>query len=254
MQELLGKLTTSTPRPWSPPVAAGIDLARGRRVLKYAGVLVASMGVATAEPSSKPVPIALSINSPVSWVRGASVAVSVNTGITRWLALRANVASHSFYATNLTGQIVAAAVAADCACRQHSGRITDGSVAAQFFYVRPDGNPAYWTGAFVELGGLLRVRDERVDAGQIYFSDFTTEVTDTMIFGGRTLLGVSAAYHRFFFAVAGGVSVGYERGAERLRRETLSSEYEEVFDTGGPVHRTHVGFEAYLRFGTSFEI
>lgn len=69
---------------------------------------------------------------------------------------------------------------------------------------------------------------------------------------GRALVGVSASGRHLFFALAFGASVGYERGTEHLTREKGWDG--EVIESGGPVSRTYVGFETYLRFGTTFEL
>ena len=118
-------------------------------------------------------PMAITVNSPVGWIDGASVAGSLYARVASHQALRFNVASYAYGPPNIIGALVEDEGAYD-------GRILDISAGWMYFPRR------IWDGPTLEAGvlhrsGATKVRDE--------FAEYEIVERDTQLFAGRALVG-----------------------------------------------------------------
>ena len=195
-------------------------------------IVLACAGIAHAEP----VPVAVGVNLPFGWAGGHSLAGSVSVGLTEHQAIRANVASYEDRA--LVSDVVAIAMGGDGDEATRSGRTTDLGLGWTLY---PDG---LWQGFTVELGGLYRHRNLKVEDD---FASPASRATRTETFGGRALVGWSwLLYGRVTISAAVGVSVGHESGTETTNEDLHG------MPMTTDVSRVDVEAEAFVRIGVAF--
>lgn len=190
--------------------------------------------IATTAPTPR---FALAVNSPLGWIGGESIGISAYAGITKNVAIRANVASYVGRASTI-GDAVRIAIAADDEGAYESGRVLDVGVGVVHY------SRGLWDGFTVE-GGVLR-RDRDVVVTDEFASAYKTS-TDTAAYAGRALFGWSwLIKKRVFIAAAIGGAVGVEAGTETTENER--GQMKKTHD----VDRSYASFEGYLRLGGAF--
>ena len=186
--------------------------------------LVVGLVMFTATAHAEPPAVAISVNAPVMWLRGTSIASSVYVGTGARTALRFNVAR-----SEMSESFLGALGGSDEVGEKQTLDLGAGYV----FY--PDGR---LTGLSYELGALVRDRDRHTNDG---LSD-RFSASDTRTLAARALVGFSAygAASHLFIAGAIGASLGYRRG-DGITQDTMET----------PTHLSDAVFEmeAYLRFG-----
>jgi hypothetical protein len=182
-------------------------------------------------------PIAIGMNLPLRWFEGASIGGSFYIGVSKRLAIRANVASWKYsddaaatVASFLGGEIEGSM----------DGRITD--VGAGLVHY----SNKLWDGFTLEGGLLHRSKDISVR------DEFATPeyvATDTTTYAVRALAGWSWLIgDHLFVAVAFGASVGREIGSET----TGVMDGPSMKLTTKDVSRWDVAPEGYIRIGGGF--
>lgn len=203
-------------------------------------VLAGLTAPAAAESRSSPtvaksgneveLPIAIGVNSPLSWYNGFSYGLSLSVGLAHHHAIRANVARYDYVPTE---ELLPTAEEVPGS----SGKIMDIS-AGYVWYPR-----ALWDGFTVEAGVLRRDRDTR------FVPEFDDTVeTHTTTYAGRAMVGWSWKLLGYgFLAVGAGLSVGREGG-----EETRTPDAYPTMSTTHGVDRLQVDAEGYIRIGVAF--
>lgn len=138
--------------------------------------------------------VALATNNPIMWVADDDIGVSAYVGVTRSIALRANLATYSIRS------IVTRAID-ECGS---DGRYTDESLGAQWYWKQR------FDGVFVE-GDVLR----RSNPAEDYACEVDQTHTHSTWWGGRVLVGYTATlYRHLFVSIGAGISIGRETGHE----------------------------------------
>ena len=183
-----------------------------------------------AEPRPKVVPadrnVALTVNLPLMW--GSSIGVSAVVALADHHAVRFN---GSRYKPHFFSWLPSED-------GSPTGRNYDGSVSWIYFPRR------VFTGATVEVGALYRDRYE----AYVYLRghDNNYDIA-SRILAAQALVGWNWRFGgTFYIATAVGASLGYEKG----RNTWIDSGGASMTET---VAASHVGAEAYLRFGAVFE-
>jgi len=184
------------------------------------------------------VPVAIAVNSPLGWIDGNSVAGSFYVGLSRHLALRANVATYKH--TGAAGAALAAVFGAEDE-GSYSGRTTDVGIGTVYY------SRGLWDGFTAELGANRRAKDAVRTSDENASPAVLT--TNTQTYAARALIGWSWLIEkRVFFAVAAGASTGYETG-----RETSGGSDPRSMSTTVDVSRQSTALEGYLRIGGAFD-
>lgn len=167
--------------------------------------------------------VALSANSPLSWLR-RSFGASLSVGIDRHHAIRANLAHY-----NADDMLLLIAARGERFPRH--GGIFDLGIGWTYYPGR------LWDGFMLEVGAIRRERDVEVS------EDLDSETTRSVAHGGRATIGWSWRLGGAgFVALAAGLSVSREVGTVTERREP-------GMDTATPIDRRQVDPEVYLRIG-----
>lgn len=183
--------------------------------------------------------LAISTNLPLMWKDATSIAGSVQVGVSRRHAVRANVASYENFGSGIASDGVVGLLGGEREA-SFSGRTTDIGLSWVFYPNR------LWSGWTLELGALRRARDIAV-----HDENRTPQrvETDTTTYAVRAMVGWTwLIQERAFIAAGVGVSAGRERGTE-----VTSSEGDRM-PTRTSVARRDVTAEGYLRFGVAFDI
>lgn len=190
---------------------------------------------AVEKSAEKPeAPMALAVNSPLSWVDGTSIAGSLYARVAPHQAVRISVAS---YEDGASAAIVAGLLGQEDES-SHDGRILDVSAGWMYFPRR------LWDGPTLEAGVLRRsgstsVRDELADNELVE--------RDTQLYAMRALAGWSWHVENVMVSFAAGASSGYQTGTET---DTMSVGRTPAVTRDVSGWKT--GFEGYVRFGLTF--
>lgn len=182
-------------------------------------------------------PIAIGMNLPIRWGDAASIGGSFYIGVSKHLAIRANIATWK-YNDDAASAIVA--VLGDETEGSYGGRITD--VGAGLVYY----SNKLWDGFTLEGGLLHRDRDIHTNdelATPQYVATNTTTYAARALVGWSWLLG-----DHVFVAVAFGASAGREVGSETTGRMEGPSSMLTTKD----VSRWDIAPEGYIRIGGAF--
>ncbi len=182
-------------------------------------------------------PIAIGMNLPIRWGDAASIGGSFYVGVSKHLAIRANIATWK-YNDDAASAIVA--VLGEETEGSFGGRITDVGAGVVYYSHR------LWDGFTLEGGLLHRDRDIHTN------DEFATPeyvATETTTYAARGLVGWSWLFgDHVFVAVAFGASAGREIGSET----TGSMSTPGAMLTTKDVSRWDVAPEGYIRIGGAF--